>query len=90
MRHVFCVKVPTGPAIVLHIMVAMASVLFRVGRDPRVPPSFDKHIWKAIGMTGSQVQVLLQSLFRQCNISQVLTLTEVHSRLWSHNVHGRC
>ena len=67
--HVFCAKVFTGPAIVLHTMVAKASVLFRLAFFQQAQLEGDRYDW----ITGA---VLLQSLLRQCKFSPVLTSTE--------------
>ena len=61
---------------VLHTMEERASVSTHLARDTRILHRFDKLIWKATSMTGSQVQVLLQSRFRRCRILPVLTSTE--------------
>ena len=77
LAHVFCVKVLIGLATVPRIMVAKASVSFRLAREPSVPHSFfDMQTWKAMSMTGSQAQEHSQFLFRFCSMLPVLTLTE--------------
>ena len=87
--HVSCARDLTGLVTVLHIMVEWASVSTHLARDTRILHRFDKLTWKATSMIGSQVQVLLQSRFHLCRILPVFPRRKVHSRFWSHNVHGR-
>ena len=53
-----------------------ASVSTHLARDTRILHRLDKLTWKVTSMTGSQVQVLLQSRFHLCRILPVLTSTE--------------
>ena len=71
--HVSCVKDLTGLVSVLHIMVERVSVPSHLARDTRTLHRFDKLIWKAMNVTGSQAQVPLQLRFRHCRLSQVST-----------------
>ena len=74
--HVSCARDLTGLVTVLHTMEERASVSTRSARDTRTLHRFDKLTWKATSMIGSQVQVLLQSLFHPCRVVPVLTSTE--------------
>ena len=65
--HVFCVRDLIGLVTVLHIMVEKASASPQLARDPGTLHRFDKLIWKATNMIGSQVQVPSQS---RCHLLQ--------------------
>ena len=74
--HVSCARDLIGLVTVLHTMEERASVLTRSARDARTLHRFDKLTWNVTSMIGSQVQVLLQSLFHPCRILSVLTSME--------------
>ena len=57
--HVICATDHTGLVTILHIMVERANVLYHLARDTRTLHRFDKLIWTASDVTGSQVQVPL-------------------------------
>ena len=61
--RVSCARDLTGLVTILHTMEERASVSTHSARDTRILHRFDKLTWKATSMTGSQVQVLLQSRF---------------------------